>query len=266
MIQVGGVPEHFNLPWHIALEEGYFAAQGIDIRWTDVRGGTGAMCQGLEEGTLDMALLLSEGAVAAKHKGGNFFIHSVYVQSPLLWGIHTGKQSTVSEISNQHTNYAISRMGSGSHLMALVDRWQRQLTTPASFQIVQHLDGGLEALTKGESDYFLWEKFTTAPYITKGIIRRVGEVPTPWPCFVLAIANTSSISSTTIDKIVLALHRSIALIHHHADPIDWIAQRYQLQLEDVRQWYATIDWQPGSVFRKETEEEILFYLRQAGIL
>ena len=29
-IRIAGVPEHFNLPWHLAIEEGAFSDRGIE--------------------------------------------------------------------------------------------------------------------------------------------------------------------------------------------------------------------------------------------
>lgn len=42
-IRVGGVPEHFNYPWHLAIERGYFNKHNINVEWTDYKNGTGAM-------------------------------------------------------------------------------------------------------------------------------------------------------------------------------------------------------------------------------
>ncbi|NNM17841.1 MAG: ABC transporter substrate-binding protein, partial [Croceitalea sp.] len=39
-VKIIGVPEHFNLPWHLAIEEGAFEARGIDLVWTDIPEGT----------------------------------------------------------------------------------------------------------------------------------------------------------------------------------------------------------------------------------
>ena len=63
-IRCGGVPEHFNYPWHIAIEQGFFAAEDIELEWTDYKGGTGAMCQDLRADVIDVATLLTEGAIA----------------------------------------------------------------------------------------------------------------------------------------------------------------------------------------------------------
>jgi ABC-type nitrate/sulfonate/bicarbonate transport system substrate-binding protein len=30
-IKIAGVPEHFNIPWHIAIEDGTFKKHGVDV-------------------------------------------------------------------------------------------------------------------------------------------------------------------------------------------------------------------------------------------
>ena len=62
-IKIAGVPEHFNLPWHLCLENKEFETQNIDLQWTDVPEGTGKMCQMLRDGETDIAVILSEGIV-----------------------------------------------------------------------------------------------------------------------------------------------------------------------------------------------------------
>ena len=42
-IKIGGVPEHFNLPWHLALEEGLFEKADVSVEWIEFPEGTGAM-------------------------------------------------------------------------------------------------------------------------------------------------------------------------------------------------------------------------------
>ena len=63
IIKIAGVPEHFNLPWHLAIENKEFESQNIDLQWTDVPEGTGKMCQMLRNGETDIAVILSEGIV-----------------------------------------------------------------------------------------------------------------------------------------------------------------------------------------------------------
>ena len=60
-IRVGGVPEHFNSPWHQAIASGEFTAAGLDVSWTDYSLGTGAMCKAVASGEIDVAVVLTEG-------------------------------------------------------------------------------------------------------------------------------------------------------------------------------------------------------------
>ena len=189
---IGGVPEHFNLPWYIALRDKEFQKRGINLRWKDYPGGTGEMAQALRKKEIDMAVILTEGMVRDIINGNPCKIVQVFVKSPLLWGIHVANASEYEEVSDlRGTDAAISRYGSGSHLMAFVNaenhNWD--LKNDLKFKVIQDLDGALEGLPKGEGDYFMWEKFMTKPYVDNGTFRLVGESPTPWPSFVIAVRN-----------------------------------------------------------------------------
>ena len=261
-IRCGGVPEHFNYPWHVAMEQGYFKEEDIELEWTDYKGGTGAMCQDLTSDIIDVATLLTEGAIAAIAQGNPSVIDRVYVASPLIWGIHTGAQSV-------HTNpntsgpirYAVSRMGSGSHLMALVDRMQRGLDlNDASWELIQNLDGARISLQKNESDYFLWEKNLTAPYVYLGELRRIGECPTPWPSVVITISNSARSRIGNFDGMYRALEKAIQFIQHLPKPAETIADIYQLKKEDAEDWYSRIEWahsQPLLESHFDTISEVL---------
>lgn len=84
-LRVAGVPEHFNLPWHLADEEGAFESAGIDLQWIDVPEGTGKMCQMLREDETDMAVILTEGIIKDICDGNPSSIVQTYVESPLSW-------------------------------------------------------------------------------------------------------------------------------------------------------------------------------------
>ena len=190
-IKIVGVPEHFNLPWHMCIEDGEFETVGIDLQWTDIPEGTGKMCQMLREGTTDIAVILTEGIIKDIVAGNPSKIVQVYVQSPLIWGIHVAANSnykTLADLENKKA--AISRYGSGSQLMSIVNaenlKWD---SSNLQFEVVNTIDGAVEALTAGKADYFMWERFMTQPLVDEGIFRRIDECPTPWPCFVIAVRD-----------------------------------------------------------------------------
>ncbi|MCD8528764.1 MAG: hypothetical protein LRY27_02025, partial [Chitinophagales bacterium] len=63
-IRVGGVPEHFNLPWHLAIENNLFANENIEVEWITYKGGTGEMTKALRQNEVDVCVVLTEGIVA----------------------------------------------------------------------------------------------------------------------------------------------------------------------------------------------------------
>jgi ABC-type nitrate/sulfonate/bicarbonate transport system substrate-binding protein len=113
-IRLGGVPEHFNLPIHLALEEKAFQEDGVNVKWTDFDGGTGQMTEALRNNDIDVCVLLTEGIVSDILKGNKSKIISGYVKSPLTWGIHSGVENTLDKHREIYDKqYAISRLGSG---------------------------------------------------------------------------------------------------------------------------------------------------------
>ena len=78
-VKIIGVPEHFNLPWHLAIEEGAFEERGIQLEWTDIPEGTGKMSQMLKDGETDLAIILTEGIVKSITEGNPVKIIQEYI-------------------------------------------------------------------------------------------------------------------------------------------------------------------------------------------
>jgi len=244
-IKIAGVPEHFNLPWHLCIENGAFEAAGIDLKWTDIPEGTGKMCQMLRDRETDIAVILSEGIVRDITAGNPSKIVQVYVESPLIWGIHVAKNSKFNSISDlENTKVAISRYGSGSQLMAYVNaNNQNWDTNKLEFEIVNTIDGAVEALSNGTADYFMWEHFMTKPLVDKGIFRRVGDCPTPWPCFVIAVREeVLQNQSNTISKILEIINKKTRDFKEMPNIDKILAIKYQQEIEDIQKWLRLTEW------------------------
>lgn len=244
-VKIIGVPEHFNLPWHMALDDGAFKDRGISLEWTDVPEGTGKMAQMLQDGEADLAVILSEGIVKSIIDGNPSKIVQTYVQSPLLWGIHTSGNSDIKHISELEGKViAISRFGSGSHLMAYIHAAQQGWDiTALKFKIVHTLEGAVTALTQGEADYFMWEHFTTQPLVTDGTFLRIGDFPTPWPCFVLAGNSVFIKENNALLNHVLEVINNYTYDFKRIPSIDkTISNRYSIALESVQQWLSITEW------------------------
>ncbi|MGQ2985319.1 substrate-binding domain-containing protein [Flavobacterium sp.] len=244
-LKIAGVPEHFNLPWHLCIEQGKFAGVGLDVEWTDVPEGTGKLCQMLRDGSTDIAVILTEGIIKDIAAGNESKIVQVYVGSPLIWGIHVAAGPNHRSLQDlQDGKVAISRYGSGSHLMAIVNAKQQGWdTTALRFEVINTLDGAVEALSTGKADYFMWERFMTKPIVDAGVFRRVGDCPTPWPCFVIAVRN--EVLETHADEIGTLLDSINQMTTGFKDlpDIDHIlAERYNQQTEDIREWLKLTEW------------------------
>ena len=252
---IGGVPEHFNLPWYIALRDKEFQKKGINLRWKDYPGGTGQMARALRDKEIDMAVILTEGIVRDIINGNNSKIVQVFVKSPLLWGIHVAKASTYETVSDlKGTDAAISRFGSGSHLMAFVNAENNEwdLKNDLNFKVIKDLEGALEGLPKGEGDYFMWEKFMTKPYVDNGTFRLVGESPTPWPSFVIAVRNDVLKNESESIQSILKIINSVTENFKNLEGIDeMIAKRYGQKIEDVREWLSLTEWSDRQLTSKE---------------
>lgn len=254
-IRIAGVPEHFNLPWHLCIDDGEFEEVGINLQWTDVPEGTGKMCQMLRDGETDIAVILSEGIVKDIVGGNPSSIVQVYVESPLIWGIHVGAHSNYQTLADlENTKIAISRYGSGSHLMAYVNAQNQNWNTEKlQFEIVNTIDGAVEALTNGTADYFMWERFMTKPLVDKGVFRRVADCPTPWPCFVIAVRNEFFENNfQTVDLILDIINNTTAEFKDIPSIDRTLASKYHQKIEDIQEWLSLTKWS-----QKPLEEKVL---------
>lgn len=244
-IKIAGVPEHFNLPWHLCIDEGQFDAVGIDLQWTDVPEGTGKMCQMLRNGETDIAIILTEGIIKDIAAGNESKIVQVYVQSPLIWGIHVAYDSEFRSVSElEHKKIAVSRMGSGSHLMAIVNaEHQNWNTEKLSFEIVNTINGAVEALTNDKAEYFMWERFMTQPLVDQKIFRRIAECPTPWPCFVIAVRNEVLEQHSKVIEQILEVINATTKEFKMIPSIDrTLASKYNQKLDDIQEWLKITHW------------------------
>ena len=244
-VRIIGVPEHFNLPWHMAIEENAFKERGIDLEWTDIPEGTGRMCQLLQDNETDLAIILTEGIVKSITEGNPSKIVQEYIATPLLWGIHVAANSQYKAISDlENTKAAISRYGSGSHLMAYVNAKNEGWKINESlFEVVNNLDGAVTALTNKEADYFMWERFTTKPLVDHGTFRRIKDCPTPWPCFVIAATDKFIEEKANVLQHILEVINIYTSEFKNIPSIDkTLANAYGQKLVDIQEWIGLTKW------------------------
>ena len=253
-VKIGGVPEHFNLAWYLTLKNGEYKDEGINLRWHDYYGGTGAMCKGLRNGDIDLAVILTEGIIKDIIDGNPSKIVQTYVQSPLIWGIHVANHSDYNTIEDiKGSRAAISRFGSGSHLMAYINAKKHNwnLESDLNFEVIKNFDGAIEGLTNNKADYFLWEKFTTKPLVDNNTFRRIGNCPSPWPCFVIAVRNEFLEKNENDLKTILNIINCTTSEFKQIPSIDrTISNRYEQNIDDVQEWLSLTEWSQEVIDRE----------------
>lgn len=268
-LKIGGVPEHFNLPWRMAIEEGKFSKEGIQLHWSDMGGGTGQMIRGLETKSLDVAVLLTEGITKAILQGLDAKVLQVYVTTPLHWGIHVPYSSDITSVDQLEKGvFAISREGSGSHLMAYVKADQEGWNTAGlKFNVVGDVYGGLWALEHNEAQAFLWEKYTTHPFTEQKKCRYIDEVVTPWPCFVIAV-RTEVYEKHKEELLTMCriVNKKASELKKKEDAVDLICWRYNLRHGQVQNWLTETDWNYDGIEYPLAFEKAVSYLLKLKLI
>lgn len=252
-IRIVGVPEHFNFPWIKTVEDQPLQDINISLEWNDEPKGSGAMNKAIREGQADVAIILTESFIKDKIEGNPAKIIGYHVTTPLRWGIHVSPQFKVNHLEEiRNSPFLISRYGSGSHLMAFLlakeNNWD---ISQLQFEVVGDLDGALSAIQAETPKIFLWEKYTTMPHVKKGILNRVGEIPTPWPCFVVvASPEVIACPGEPLKKLMAAVYSNSSKIQHSPDLPALLSTRYGIEPEDIQEWLKQTQW----AFQNEMEK------------
>lgn len=247
-ILITGVPEHFNYPLLQLIERQPFHSVGFELIWKNEPKGSGAMNQAIRTGETDLAIILTESFIKDSLEGNQGKIIGLHVASPLTWGIHVSalnSSTIISELSDQP--FLISRYGSGSHLMAfLLAKREGWPINQLNFEVIGDLEGAKKAFIHGSKGIFLWEKFTTKPLVNQGLFKRIGEIPTPWPCFVIVASERLLKQHPELaSSISQEIHQQITMCLTDPNLSLKISHIYDLQAEDVKDWLAQTSWATG---------------------
>lgn len=268
-IRIGGVPEHFNLPIHLGIERGEFRKENIQIEWKTYKGGTGEMNAALRNDDCDLCIVLTEGIISDIIKGNPSKIISGYVKTPLIWGIYTGIEDSLhTEKSIFDQNIAISRPGSGSHLMPIVHALDKGETiNDERFTVIKNIEGAIKSLNSGKSQIFYWEKYTTKPYIENHQLRQIGEFISPWPCFLIAATENIILNEPElVDRVLRTIHQLCNDFMNDDDAIDLISDKFNLKKVDAQHWFHSTEWNINSWVSDKMLTSVLFTLQEAGIV
>ncbi|KAJ3739161.1 hypothetical protein DFH05DRAFT_527873 [Lentinula detonsa] len=267
-LRIGYVREHFSSPLLQFAE----ADEGHTITLVECPSGTGQLISRLTKDEIDVAIALTDPLISGIANGSQAYkLIGSYVTTPLNWAVITGRDSKYEKISDlKDTTIGISRLGSGSQTMAYVMGFQQGWSPEGmKFQVNNDIQGLIHSINDGSTSAFMWEWFTTKPWLDSGEVRFIGSVPTPWPSWLVAAqpsANTEALKQflTTLSSYVSSFKSTE---RQETNNVEFIQSKFGYGEEDIKAWMKTVDYpQDCLAIPKDVIMNTLSILEKAGVV
>ncbi|KAG5355047.1 hypothetical protein CJU89_6867 [Yarrowia sp. B02] len=247
-IKVGFVPEHFSTPLFFAQTHGFYAQNGVSVDLKPFPSGSGHMIQSLESGEIDYAIGLTEAFVAGIGKGMTHYkVVGTYVDTPLCWAISSGshRSDVTSEDQLEGKTLGISRIGSGSYVMPFVLAHNKGWSKEFKWEILSTFKNLRDSVNHtgevAQSDAFMWEVFTQKKYYDSGEIKKIGQIYTPWPSWVIVEKAGLPKSEETTPALLKSINQGIDYFNKHQDEaVEHIYTTLDYSKEDATAWLDTV--------------------------
>lgn len=252
MLTVAYIPEHFLTPLFFAQSNGYYEEAGVEVKFVPVIEGSGRLIKLLNEGEVDVAIGLTEAFVSDIGKGNDKInVVGTYVESPLCWAISSGVDRT--DVTKPEDlagkRIGVSRIGLGSYVMSFVLGLKLNFPTPyfSDFPVLSNFKNLRDAVNKNFSEdgtpkhaeAFMWEHFTSKKYYDSGEIKRIGEIYTPWPSWVVTLRKGTD--TEEVKKFLSAVRKGIAYFLQNPEAaVKHISTNLDYSAEDAREWLKTV--------------------------
>lgn len=243
---VGFVPEHFSTPLFLAERQGFFLKNGLEVIFKSFPSGSGHLIQSLIEGSINIAVGLTEAFVNGTASGDVCYkIVGTYVQSKLHWSVITGaKRDDLTSIDQLEGKMCgVSRIGSGSHIMPKYMREEKGWSKEFDYEVLDTFGNLRQAVNNQRADFFMWEYFTSLRYFENKEIKTLGEIDSPWPSWVI-VADDVVLKYETIAKAFMnSVNEGIEYFKTHTDEaIKYIVSHFDYTEEIARAWLKTVNF------------------------
>lgn len=110
----------------------------------------------------------------------------------------------------------------------------------------ENLRKGVNQVEGLETSAFMWEWFTTKPFVDSKEVRFIGNVPTPWPSWTIAYSKSLSPSTKTVLNQFLnrlqEIIKDFTSSNNEAESLLSITNQMGYPREDVESWWAGVRW------------------------
>ncbi|KAG7089456.1 hypothetical protein E1B28_011141 [Marasmius oreades] len=267
-LRIGYVREHFSSPLLQFAEDD----QEQTFSLVECPSGTGQLISRLTNDEIDVAIALTDPLISGIANGSKAYkLVGSYVSTPLNWAVIAGKESQYNNISDlKDTTIGISRIGSGSQTMAYVMALQQDWPSQGmKFRVNNDIRGLITSVNEGTSSAFMWEWFTTKPFLDAGEVRFIGSVPTPWPSWL--IAAQPSVSSDSLKAFLSTLSTYVRSFdspeNRSGKNVEFVKAKFGYPENDIVDWQNTVGYPDDCLsISKEVISETLRVLENAGVV
>ncbi|KAG6908672.1 hypothetical protein DXG01_003686 [Tephrocybe rancida] len=135
------------------------------------------------------------------------------------------------------------------------------------------INGLMDSVNDGSTSAFMWEWFTTKPFVDAGKVKFIGSVPTPWPSWL--IAAHPSPTRAPVDAIRVFLEGLTTYVRDFNSPksresanVQFIETHFGYPAEDIKAWLQTVAY-PESCLQipeKVITDTLSSVLEKAGVV
>ena len=250
---------------------------------------------------IDVAIGLTEGWVAGllnketqrniregKMKDGGYRIVGTWVENPLRWAIVTGRGredvNSVDDLGSLNKQgklrVGVSRLGSGSHVMASVLAQERGWKMGNGMQpvVLGPFKELRDGMNDGAADFFMWEHYTTKTYWEKaekggkGEVKWIGEIYTPWPSWHVVVR--SDIEEGLVDGLFNGFDEGMRLFNEGGEvlTVKMLGNgeaKCHYGEADAKEWYGGVRFAEGGKtkgVKRDVMENVVEILKGAGVI
>jgi len=279
ILRIGYIREHFSSPLlQLAVEDA-----GKTFTLVECPSGTGQIISRLVDDEIDVAIALTDAliaGIATETSKGAYKLVGSYVTTPLNWAVVTGQNSKYQNIDDlRGTVMGVSRIGSGSHVMTKVMALQHGWTDPITgiveevqFQVNNNINGLNASVNDGSTSAYMWERFTTKPWVDRGEVRFIGSVPSPWPSWMI-VAHPSPTRAppqsviSFLDRLTSFVRAFDSAENRISADVEFIKKNFGYPEEDVKAWLETVKWTWDTrEVRENVIRETISTLARAGVV
>ena len=107
----------------------------------------------------------------------------------------------------------------------------------------------------------------TMPFIDSGFMKRIGEIPTPWPCFVIAAREDICVGrEKDLKRLLDVIRTASGDFMTHPDAFELIAARYGLKNDRMYEWFQITEWETSGSMHGDILYTTAQTLHNAGII